>query len=65
MILIILYTGETIPIRLFLGGFELTPTFRGKKNIYINYLLNKLIIINENRCQQEILYKILLESSLD
>lgn len=22
--------GETIPIRLFLGGFELTPTFRGK-----------------------------------
>lgn len=21
--------GETIPIRLFLGGFELTPTFRG------------------------------------
>lgn len=29
---ILRYTlGETIPIRLFLGGFELTPTFRGKK----------------------------------
>ena len=25
------YSGETIPIRLFLGGFELTPTFRGNR----------------------------------
>lgn len=40
MILIILYTGETIPIRLFLGGFELTPTFRGK-NIRIQLFIKQ------------------------
>ena len=28
--------GETIPIRLFLGGFELTPTFRDGKVTCLN-----------------------------
>ena len=29
----VLYLGEAIPIRLFLGGFELAPTFRGIKRL--------------------------------
>lgn len=29
--------GETIPIRLFLGGFELTPTFRDGKQLHSEY----------------------------
>ncbi|KAI8976940.1 vacuolar protein sorting-associated protein 26-domain-containing protein [Pilobolus umbonatus] len=50
--------GETIPIRLFLGGFELTPTFREvNKKFSIKYYLNLVLIDEENRRyfkQQEI-----------
>lgn len=51
-------TGETIPIRLFLGGFELTPTFRDvNKKFSVRYYLNLVLIDEENRRyfkQQEI-----------
>jgi len=50
--------GETIPIRLFLGGFELTPTFREvNKRFSVRYYLNLVLIDEENRRyfkQQEI-----------
>lgn len=50
--------GETIPIRLFLGGFELTPTFRDvNKKFSARYYLNLVLIDEENRRyfkQQEI-----------
>ena len=56
-------TGETIPIRLFLGGFELTPTFRDvNKKFSTRYYLNLVLIDEENRRyfkQQEItIYRI-------
>lgn len=51
-------TGETIPIRLFLGGFDLTPTFRDvNKKFSTRYYLNLVLIDEENRRyfkQQEI-----------
>ncbi|KAJ1917719.1 Vacuolar protein sorting-associated protein 26 [Tieghemiomyces parasiticus] len=50
--------GETIPIRLFLGGFELTPTYRDvNKKFSTRYYLNLVLIDEENRRyfkQQEI-----------
>ena len=52
--------GETIPIRLFLGGFELTPTFRDvNKKFSTRYYLNLVLIDEENRRyfkQQEITF---------
>jgi vacuolar protein sorting-associated protein 26 len=43
-------TGEMIPIRLFLGGFELTPTFRDvNKKFSVRYYLNLVLIDFENR----------------
>ena len=43
-------TGETIPIRLFLGGFDLTPTFRDvNKKFSVRYYLNLVLIDEENR----------------
>jgi vacuolar protein sorting-associated protein 26 len=43
-------TGETIPIRLFLGGFDLTPTFRDvNKKFSTRYYLNLVLIDEENR----------------
>jgi hypothetical protein len=45
-----LRTGETIPIRLFLGGFELTPTFRDvNKKFSTRYYLNLVLVDEENR----------------
>jgi hypothetical protein len=42
--------GETIPIRLFLAGFELTPTFRDvNKKFSTRYYLNLVLIDEENR----------------
>ncbi|CAK5263990.1 unnamed protein product [Mycena citricolor] len=42
--------GETIPIRLFLGGFDLTPTFRDiNKKFSVRYYLNLVLIDEENR----------------
>lgn len=50
--------GETIPIRLFLGGFELTPTYRDvNKKFSTRYYLNLVLVDEENRRyfkQQEI-----------
>lgn len=44
------YVGETIPIRLFLGGFDLTPTFRDvNKKFTTRYYLNLVLIDEENR----------------
>ena len=44
------FLGETIPIRLFLGGFELTPTFRDvNKKFSTRYYLNLVLIDEENR----------------
>ncbi|WFC95580.1 Vacuolar protein sorting-associated protein 26 [Malassezia brasiliensis] len=52
--------GETIPIRLFLGGFDLTPTFRDvNKKFSTRYYLNLVLIDEENRRyfkQQEITF---------
>ena len=43
-------SGETIPIRLFLGGFDLTPTFRDvNKKFSTRYYLNLVLIDEENR----------------
>ncbi|KAK0480059.1 vacuolar protein sorting-associated protein 26 [Armillaria novae-zelandiae] len=50
--------GETIPIRLFLGGFDITPTFRDvNKRFSTRYYLNLVLVDEENRRyfkQQEI-----------
>ena len=44
------HTGEMIPIRLFLGGFDLTPTFREvNKKFSTRYYLNLVLIDEENR----------------
>lgn len=44
------HAGETIPIRLFLGGFDLTPTFRDvNKKFSTRYYLNLVLIDEENR----------------
>ncbi len=41
--------GETIPIRLFLGGFDLTPTFREvNKRFSTRYYLS-LVLIDEGK----------------
>jgi hypothetical protein len=41
------FIGETIPIRLFLGGFDLTPTFREvNKKFSTRYYLS-LVLIDE------------------
>jgi vacuolar protein sorting-associated protein 26 len=55
--------GETIPIRLFLSGFELTPTFRDvSMKFSARYYLNLVLVDEENRRyfkQQEItIYRI-------
>lgn len=58
VLIIVFSIGETIPIRLFLGGFDLTPTFRDvNKKFSVRYYLNLVLIDEENRRyfkQQEI-----------
>ncbi|ORZ40282.1 putative PEP8-vacuolar protein sorting/targeting protein [Catenaria anguillulae PL171] len=50
--------GETIPIRMFLSGYELTPSFRDvNKKFSVRYFLNLVLVDEENRRyfkQQEI-----------
>jgi len=50
--------GETIPIRLFLSGFDLTPTFKDvNKKFSVRYYLNLVLVDEERRRyykQQEI-----------
>ncbi|XP_016120053.1 vacuolar protein sorting-associated protein 26B-like [Sinocyclocheilus grahami] len=52
------YTGESIPIRLFLAGYEMTPTMRDiNKKFSVRYYLNLVLIDEEERRyfkQQEI-----------
>ena len=53
------FAGESIPIRLFLSGFDtLTPTFRNVNNKFsVKYFLNLVLIDEEDRRyfkQQEI-----------
>lgn len=48
-------TGETIPIRLFLGGFDLTPTFREvNKKFSTRYYLS-LVLIDEGWLREALL----------
>lgn len=51
--------GESIPIRLFLGGYELTPTLKEiNKKFSVKYYLNLVIVDEEDRRyfkQQEII----------
>lgn len=42
--------GETIPIRLFLGGFDLTPTFRDVNKKYSTRYYLSLVLIDEGKC---------------
>jgi hypothetical protein len=42
--------GETIPIRLFLGGFDLTPTFRDVNKKYSTRYYLSLVLIDEGMC---------------
>jgi len=50
--------GESIPVRLFLGGFELTPTYKSVENKFsLKYYLNLVLVDEEDRRyfkQQEI-----------
>lgn len=50
--------GEVIPVRIFLSGFDLTPTYRRVANKYsVRYYLNLVLIDEEDRRyfkQQEI-----------
>eukprot|EP01111_Echinosteliopsis_oligospora_P002828 TRINITY_DN1443_c0_g1_i1.p1 TRINITY_DN1443_c0_g1~~TRINITY_DN1443_c0_g1_i1.p1 ORF type:complete len:342 (-),score=81.23 TRINITY_DN1443_c0_g1_i1:140-1165(-) len=42
--------GESIPVRLFLGGFDLTPTYRNVHNKFsVKYYLNLVLIDEEDR----------------
>lgn len=44
-------TGETIPIRLFLAGYELTPTMVDIcKRFSVRYYLNIVLIDEDDRC---------------
>ncbi|OMO53352.1 Vacuolar protein sorting-associated protein 26 [Corchorus capsularis] len=59
--------GESIPIRLFLSPYELTPTYRNINNKFsVKYYLNLVLVDEEDRRyfkQQEITVYRLLESS--
>ncbi|CAK7331907.1 unnamed protein product [Dovyalis caffra] len=57
-------TGESIPIRLFLSPYELTPTYRNINNKFsVKYFLNLVLVDEEDRRyfkQQEItVYRLL------
>ncbi|XP_020262440.1 vacuolar protein sorting-associated protein 26A-like [Asparagus officinalis] len=59
--------GESIPIRLFLSPYELTPTYRNINNKFsVKYYLNLVLVDEEDRRyfkQQEItMYRLLLET---
>lgn len=48
----IVILGETIPIRLFLGGFDLTPTFREVNKKYSTRYYLSLVLIDEGKTNQ-------------
>ena len=42
--------GESIPVRLFLGGFDMTPSYRNVHNKFsVKYYLNLVLIDEEDR----------------
>jgi len=42
--------GESIPVRLFLGGFDLTPTYQTVQDKFsVNYWLNLVLVDNDDR----------------
>ena len=44
------FTGESIPIRLFLNGYDLTPTMRDiNKKFSVRYYLNLVLVDEEDR----------------
>lgn len=47
--ILIAHIGETIPIRLFLGGFDLTPTFREVNKKYSTRYYLSLVLIDEGK----------------
>ena len=48
--MLLLVTGESIPIRLFLSGYELTPTMRDiNKKFSVRYYLNLVLVDEEER----------------
>lgn len=56
------HVGESIPIRLFLSGYELTPTMRDiNKKFSVRYYLNLVLVDEEERRyfkqQVRIIYK--------
>ena len=45
-----IFLGESIPIRLFLSGYELTPTMRDiNKKFSVRYFLNLVLVDEEER----------------
>ena len=49
-LMFVYYLGESIPIRLFLSGYELTPTLREiNKKFSVRYFLNLVLIDEEDR----------------
>lgn len=58
IIIIIFFKGESIPIRVFLAGYDLTPTMRDiNKKFSVRYFLNLVLMDTEDRRyfkQQEI-----------
>lgn len=44
------FLGESIPIRLFLAGYDLTPTMRDvNKKFSVRYFLNLVLVDEEDR----------------
>jgi vacuolar protein sorting-associated protein 26 len=42
--------GESVPIRLYLAGFDLTPTYRNISNMFtVRYYLNLVIVDEDDR----------------
>lgn len=57
---LIIYTGECVPIRLFLSNLDLTPTYRSINNVFsVKYFLNLVLVDEEDRRyfkQQEVIF---------
>jgi hypothetical protein len=58
------FVGETIPIRLFLGGFDLTPTFREVNKKYSTRYYLSLVLIDEGMYQLRGSLHVLLHSDI-
>lgn len=44
------WIGEAIPVRLFLGGFDLTPTYKDVVNKFsVSYILNLVLVDEDDR----------------